>query len=333
MKRAFLFFISVVFLLSVTAACTKAERPLSVEELLDLGEKYLLEQSYEQAVVQFLKAIEIEPMNPRGYTGAAEAYIGLGRTEEAVTVLQQGRERTDDNSILSMLEGLTENTAVEETMVPDIDDESSNELTAEQIEQIQELLKALESEDYAAAAAIVAGDIYQQLVEKSEQSNVLYQGTDTYLMIYPSGHVYCGEMIDGMRSGTGIWLHGNSDEAEYTYYKGQWANDLPNGQGTIRTVTDESRLVKEEGSTYGLYSESTGVFKDGLFDGVFTITWSMDNGEVHTWTPSYESGVAKAMPDAVVNEDGYYDIAICTDCRANLLGKESRLNSVFGFGD
>ncbi len=45
-------------------------------ELLSLGEKYLSELDYEQALVQFLKVVEIEPMNERAYLGAAEAYIG-----------------------------------------------------------------------------------------------------------------------------------------------------------------------------------------------------------------------------------------------------------------
>jgi hypothetical protein len=72
------------------AACAKADKPLTAAELLDLGEKYLLELNYEQALVQFLKVIEIEPMNPRGYTGAAEAYIGLGDTANAEAALKQG---------------------------------------------------------------------------------------------------------------------------------------------------------------------------------------------------------------------------------------------------
>jgi len=59
-------------------------------EALNLGEKYLLEMDYEQALVQFLTAIEIEPMNPRGYTGAAEAYMRLGDAANAEAILARG---------------------------------------------------------------------------------------------------------------------------------------------------------------------------------------------------------------------------------------------------
>ena len=50
---------------------------------LELGEKYLDEQNYEQAVVEFDKAIAIDPMNGRAYIGKAEAYVGMGDYEQA----------------------------------------------------------------------------------------------------------------------------------------------------------------------------------------------------------------------------------------------------------
>ena len=62
----------------------------SADELLALGEKYLLELNYEQAIVYFTKVIEIEPRNLRGYTGAAEAYIGLERFSDSVYIVHSG---------------------------------------------------------------------------------------------------------------------------------------------------------------------------------------------------------------------------------------------------
>lgn len=76
---------------------------LSAVELLDLGEKYLLEMDYEQAIICFTRLIEIEPMNPRGYTGAAKAYISLGETEKAVAVLQDGLRSIPENADIQKL--------------------------------------------------------------------------------------------------------------------------------------------------------------------------------------------------------------------------------------
>ena len=60
------------------AACKKPAPTQAANELLSLGEKYLLELDYEQALVQFLKVIEIEPMNARAITGAVSSYVGRG---------------------------------------------------------------------------------------------------------------------------------------------------------------------------------------------------------------------------------------------------------------
>lgn len=65
-------------------------------EQLDLGNRYLEEMDYEQAVVVFTKAIEIDPMSVDAYIGVAEAYVGLGEPEKAKEVLEQGMEKISD---------------------------------------------------------------------------------------------------------------------------------------------------------------------------------------------------------------------------------------------
>jgi len=87
----------------------KSQEELSVAELLDLGEKYLLDMNYEQAIVQFLHIIEVEPRNTRAYIGAAEAYIGMSYTNSAIAVLQRGLAALPGNAEISaLLMNLTE---------------------------------------------------------------------------------------------------------------------------------------------------------------------------------------------------------------------------------
>jgi tetratricopeptide (TPR) repeat protein len=92
--------------LTLFVSCARPATPLTVTELLDLGEKYLLELNYEQALVQFLRVIEVEPMNPRGYIGAARAYVGLEQPDSAIAILRQGLELTEDYTIREMLSEL-----------------------------------------------------------------------------------------------------------------------------------------------------------------------------------------------------------------------------------
>ena len=85
-------------LIITATACQKTEVPLTAAELLDLGEKYLLDLNYEQALVQFLKVIEIEPMNARAYLAAAEVYLAIGDEDKAIAILQQGLNQLQNNA-------------------------------------------------------------------------------------------------------------------------------------------------------------------------------------------------------------------------------------------
>jgi len=78
----------------------------SVADLLSLGNRFLSELNYEQALVQFLRVIEIEPRNAQGYYGAARAHIGLGRIDEAIDILRQGIEMTGDAQLQALLDEL-----------------------------------------------------------------------------------------------------------------------------------------------------------------------------------------------------------------------------------
>ena len=76
----------------------------AVETALKLAEKYLLEQNYEQAIIEYSKVLEIEPMNVDAIIGLAEAYIGLGDTEKALEILRDGYEKTGDERIGELLQ-------------------------------------------------------------------------------------------------------------------------------------------------------------------------------------------------------------------------------------
>ena len=68
-------------------------------EQMDLGNRYLLEQDYEAAVLAFGKAIEIDPRQAESYRKMAEAYVGLGDYENAILTLEKGYEFTGEESL------------------------------------------------------------------------------------------------------------------------------------------------------------------------------------------------------------------------------------------
>jgi hypothetical protein len=99
--------LALVLAASPLAACSKPISGMSAAELLDLGEKRLLDMNYEMAIVYFDRLIEVEPKNARAYVGLAEVYAVLGREDEAVAVLEQGLGQVPKNAeLLVRLEAL-----------------------------------------------------------------------------------------------------------------------------------------------------------------------------------------------------------------------------------
>ena len=74
-----------VLLLSMvffTACTSKAAKAM---EKVELGQKYLTELNYTEAVASFTEAIGLDPENISAYMGRAEAYVGLNQYDDAKT--------------------------------------------------------------------------------------------------------------------------------------------------------------------------------------------------------------------------------------------------------
>ncbi len=84
----------------VSCAAQKAEW----QSHLDLGQKYLLDGNYEQAIVEFNRVIEIDPKNVEAYIGLADAYAALGDYESAIEALERGIAETDSDELRAKLE-------------------------------------------------------------------------------------------------------------------------------------------------------------------------------------------------------------------------------------
>lgn len=81
--------LTIVILVMSLFGCAKTLEE-QIAEQLELGQKYLLEQNYEEAIVAFTKVIELEEKEIQAYTGLAMAYIQQDDRKQAETVLDQG---------------------------------------------------------------------------------------------------------------------------------------------------------------------------------------------------------------------------------------------------
>ena len=82
----------------VLAACaTQTSGNLSTwQEQYDLGMRYLTESNYEEAIMAFTAAIEIDPKQADPYVYLTQAYLAAGDMKQAETVRSQGYEATGD---------------------------------------------------------------------------------------------------------------------------------------------------------------------------------------------------------------------------------------------
>lgn len=79
-----------------------------VKEQLDLGQQYLLNMEYEEAIAAYEIAIELEPKSTEAYLGMAQAYIAMGEPQKAIRILKRGYRETQDEEINELLTELEE---------------------------------------------------------------------------------------------------------------------------------------------------------------------------------------------------------------------------------
>ena len=109
MKRYMCAALALLFLFSL-CACQKAptveprdERP-EWKVQYDLGVRYLSEGNYEEAIIAFTAAIEIDPKQPKIYDRLATAYELAGDDEAALRTLLDGAAATGDRALAARAE-------------------------------------------------------------------------------------------------------------------------------------------------------------------------------------------------------------------------------------
>ena len=306
LKRIFVVLLFMLLTTMILTSCAQPERPLSAVELLDLGERYLLELNFEQALVHFTVLIEIEPMNPRGYTGAAEAHLGLGQPDEAIAILQLGLGRTEADTIRNMLDELQPTQVYEPMLELDIEYRQQRE---EALVNVMPVLIEI--------AWLISFGMYEEVFQKMHTADFEYVANFVDFLREPLiadtvyGHIgvyriaserfgnfmlYFGGYEGYMRSGEGLWF-GYHNHNNY-FGRGNWANDAPNGVMVIR----EWHSGLAENVVYRVISGHT---VNGLWHGDVTWAFEREDGITDVFAVSFDYGQWVIVE---VDEDDYGDM-------------------------
>ena len=93
---------------------------LKYEEQLDLGKKYLYELSYDQAVLAFREAIEIDPQKEEAYICLAYVYTQQGKITEVNEMLDNAVKQSESENIKVLKKKIQEIKGIEEKDLKDI---------------------------------------------------------------------------------------------------------------------------------------------------------------------------------------------------------------------
>lgn len=99
------------------------------QEQYDLGVRYFSEGKYEEAVIAFLAAIEIDPARPDAYWGAAQTYVAMGDQTAAIQILQAGVQRTGSKDLQQELKNLTPSSDVDTAPEESLEQEEEPQAT------------------------------------------------------------------------------------------------------------------------------------------------------------------------------------------------------------
>ena len=127
-----------------------AKPKIKVQKQLNLGDKYITEMDYENAVLAYQEAIRIDPKNEAAYLGLADAYINLsdeclqnGDTDGATKYLKlaakeakAGFDNTDSDEIADKIEEIEDKKAeIESDENEEIDDADKKEEEQSEIKE------------------------------------------------------------------------------------------------------------------------------------------------------------------------------------------------------
>lgn len=296
--------ICILVLLTIVASNRRNSEDKTDQDLQQSITDYAKEQQdLEEQVLEEEKPAAVEPL-----------------TEET----EEEEEPEEEDELVS---ADNEKTAI----VVDIEDENDEAYTKEYI--LKEAYPFFADNNQEAIWDLAHLKRYVKLSKGLEGSGDYYYQGDvnsegkphgTGLAIYEKNSYYFGEWSHGTRNGKGTWFRfyinqKNKTNAMGIYmshsYAGEWADNLPNGQGAEHYEVDISKLAPTQGK---ILQNVVGPFKNGLYNGDMYANTVDYTGNVQEWDGVATDGVFTLWRDmSAIGECAVWryvdDHSVCLD--------------------
>ena len=273
-------FVGIALLIVSLSACGKSVEQ-RITEQLELGQKYLTEVQYEEALIAFQKVIELEPKTYEAYMGIAQVYEGQEQYEAMQEILEVGIEaigveelnEEETQQLVESYMRLTEYfmaegeyeaelNCYEQILVLQPENEGIREkeenlrLIFENKDRIKSLVFSLieeKTDDYK-VIEYLCNEITERSADLIEDPTIFKLEQENYIVIYPWDTViiYYGEMERGLRQGHGYRIFINAGQCEI--YEGTWEGGVANGEFVYEFYHSDTTYRCKEGKVVaGLY--------------------------------------------------------------------------------
>ncbi|MDE5940353.1 MAG: hypothetical protein K2H37_14910 [Lachnospiraceae bacterium] len=258
---------------------------------------------------------------------ALEEEVGKPEAEKPVSGETQEDEKEEEPEEEELVSADNEKTAI----VVDIEDEDDEAYTKEYI--LKEAYPFFADNRQDAIWDLAHLKRYVKLSKGLEGTGDYYYQGDvdgegkphgTGLAIYEKNSYYFGEWSHGTRNGKGTWFRfyinqKNKTNANGIYmshsYSGDWADNLPNGEGAEHYDVDISKLAPTQGR---ILQNVVGPFKNGLYNGDMYANTVDYTGNVQEWDGIATEGVFTLWRDmSAIGECSVWryvdDHSVCLD--------------------
>ena len=263
------------------------------QEQYELGVRYLSEGNYEEAIIAFTAAIEIDPKQPDAYLGLADVYEAQGDLESLRAILEQGFQATGDARLEERLNALDASSGSPDTapQIPEVlrytvgwgninvDEYSYIPFHEAAAQAVAPLIAAGTAGNRDEALALVASEDFWAGLRQAMWENLLeYEEISSYLELSPEGpQAQEGEIA--------FWTQWNGDLIYFDYFHGEPGTDCiveyrPQEGTAFRCVL----YRRGDGDTVQFCSGSS---KGWLLNGSITMWEQASDGDIY-----YQEGAA-----------------------------------------